>query len=141
MSTSIQLLIARVLMSIIFIVAGFTKLTDIQQPIGMITQAGLPAAVILAWLTAIFEVVAGIAILIGFQTKIAAYLLALFCLVAGFLFHFGPIAVPGFSDGANALLSMFNQIMLMKNLAIAGGFIVLAVHGPGSISVDAKRGE
>jgi putative oxidoreductase len=106
----------------------------------MITQAGLPAAVPLAYLAAIFEVVGGLAILIGFQTRIAAYALALFCIFTAFVFHSGPIAIPDFPEGANQLLSVFNQIMMMKNLAIAGGFLALAVAGAGAWSVDGRRG-
>ena len=77
---------------------------------------------------------------LGFQTKIAAYLLALFCVFTALVFHSGPINVPDFPEGANGLLTMFNGLMMMKNLTIAGGFLVLAAFGPGSISVDARRG-
>jgi putative oxidoreductase len=139
MSNNLVLLIARILLSAIFIVAGATKFPDIGQTAGMITQAGLPAAVPLAYLAAIFEVVAGLAILIGFQTRIAAYVLALFCIFTAFVFHSGPIAIPDFPEGANQLLSVFNQIMMMKNLAIAGGFLALAVAGAGAWSVDGRR--
>ena len=79
--------------------------------------------------------------MIGFQTKIAAYLLALFCLFTAFMFHMGPINIPDFPDAANGMLSTFNQIMMMKNITIAGGFLALAVAGAGSYSVDARRGQ
>ncbi len=139
MSNNLVLLIARVLLAAIFIVAGATKFPDISQTAGMISQAGLPAATALAYAAAIFEVVAGLAILIGFQTRIASYVLAAFCVFTAFMFHSGAINIPDFPAGANALLSVFNQIMMMKNLAIAGGFLALAVAGAGAWSVDGRR--
>jgi putative oxidoreductase len=136
---NVILLAARILLSFMFIMSGAMKFGDIGGTAGMIAQAGLPAASALAFLAAVFEVVAGLAVLAGFQTKIASYLLAAFCVFTAFAFHSGPIAIPDFPEGANAMLSMFNQIMMMKNLTIAGGFLALSVAGPGAWSVDARR--
>ncbi len=133
-------LVGRILLAIIFIMSGFSKLTDAGSTAGMIANAGLPAATALAYLAGLFELIGGLAILVGFQTRIAAYLLAAFCVFTAFVFHSGAINVPTFSPEANGMLSMFNQIMMMKNVTIAGGFLVLAAFGPGSISVDARRG-
>ena len=127
MSNSVVLLIARVLLSVMFIVAGLQKFTAIDGTAGYIGSVGLPAPVALAWLSAIFETLAGIAILIGFQTRIAAILLALFCLFTALMFHF---------DFADQVQMLF----FMKNVTIAGGFLALFASGPGSISVDARRG-
>ena len=107
--------------------------------VGMIQGAGLPAATVLAYLAAIFEVVAGVLVLIGFQTKWASLALAAFCVFTAFVFHSGPINVPDFPEGANGMLTMFNGIMMFKNLGLAGGFLVLAGQGPGALSIDAKR--
>lgn len=127
MNNSTLLLIARVLLALIFILAGLNKFGNIAGTAGYIGSVGLPMGTLLAWAAAIFEVVAGIAILIGFQTKLAAYALAAFCIVSGAIFH-------------NNFGDQIQFILFMKNLAIAGGFLALAVSGPGSISVDAKRG-
>ncbi len=81
------------------------------------------------------ELGGGILILIGFQTRLASILLAGFCVISGYLFHF--LAVTG--DPANAMADMTNQIMFMKNLAIAGGFLALFASGAGAWSVDAKK--
>lgn len=140
MSNSIPLLIGRILLAAIFIMSGLQKFGDIAGTAGYISSVGLPAGTALAWLAAIFETVAGIAILVGFFTTYAAWLLAAFCVFSGFMFHSGAIAIPDFPEGANAMLSMFNQIMLMKNLAMAGGFLALAIAGPGAYSVDSRRG-
>lgn len=126
MSNSVILLIGRILLSIIFIMSGLQKFGSIEGTAGYIGSVGLPAGVLLAWAAAIVETVGGIAILIGFQTRLAALALAGFCLVAGALFHFDP------SD-------QMQMISFMKNVTIAGGFLALFVSGPGSISVDGRR--
>jgi putative oxidoreductase len=127
MSNSAVLLIARILLSVMFIMAGLQKFTDIGGTAGYIGSVGLPAGTLLAWLSAIFETLAGIAILIGFQTRIAALLLAVFCVVAALLFHFN------FAD-------QMQMLLFMKNITIAGGFLALYAAGAGALSVDAKRG-
>ena len=137
---SLVVLLGRILLSVTFIMAGFPKLIDPAGTAGMIAGAGLPAATALAYLAGLFELVAGLFILVGFQTKITAYLLAAFCVFTGLVFHSGPINVPDFPEGANGLLTMFNGLMMMKNITIAGGFLVLAAFGPGVLSVDARLG-
>lgn len=128
MSNSVILLIGRILLSFMFIMSGLSKFGDIGGTAGYIGSVGLPAATALAWLAAIFETVAGIAILVGFQTKIAALLLAAFCVFAGYVFHFQPE-------------DQMQMISFMKNLTIAGGFLALYVSGPGSLSVDGRTGK
>ena len=93
----------------------------------------------LAYLAGIFELVAGIFILVGFQTRIAAYLLAAFSVFTALVFHSGSINVPDFPEGANGLLTVFNGLMMWKNITIAGGFLVLAAFGPGALSIDGRR--
>jgi len=119
------LLVARLLLSVMFIMAGLQKFGDIAGTAGYIGSVGLPAGTALAWLAAIFETLAGIAILVGFQTKIAALLLAAFCVFAGVVFHYVPA-------------DQMQMILFMKNLTIAGGFLSLFVAGPGAISLDAR---
>lgn len=139
MSKSIMILIARILLSFIFILSGFGKLVDPGATAGMIAGAGLPAATALAYLAGLFELVAGVAVLVGFQTTIASWLLAAFCIFTGAVFHSGTINVPDFPAAANGWLNTLNQIMMMKNFSLAGAFILLAAVGAGSISLDARR--
>lgn len=134
------LLLARILLSFMFILAGLGKFGDPASTAGMITQAGLPAATLLTYVAGVFEVVTGLAVLVGFQTTIAAILLAGFSVFTAFVFHSGAINIPDFPAGANGLLTLFNSLMMMKNLAIAGGFLGLAVAGAGAWSVDGYRG-
>ncbi|MBW8637418.1 DoxX family protein [Hoeflea sp. WL0058] len=126
MSNAATLLIGRILLSAIFILAGLNKLGDPAGTAGYMTSLGLPLASVGVWLVILLEVLGGIAVLIGFMTAPASLALALFCIVSAFLAHFN-------------LGDQTQFVMFFKNLAIAGGFLVLAAHGPGSISVDARR--
>ncbi len=130
MSNSVLTLLARILLAIVFIPAGVSKFGAIEGTAGYISAMGLPAGTLLAWAAAIFEVVAGIAILVGFQTKWAAIALAAFCVFTGFVFHYA---------GAAGDTSGMQMIMFFKNLGLAGGFLALAASGAGAYSVDAKR--
>jgi putative oxidoreductase len=133
------LLVARIFLSIMFIVAGFGKFVDPAGTAGMIAGAGIPAATALTYLAGLFELAAGLAILVGFQTQIAAILLALFCVFTALVFHSGTIAVPGWNEDALGLINMFNGLIMQKNLTLAGGFLALAAAGAGAYSIDARR--
>ncbi|CAN7510018.1 DoxX family protein [Brucella pseudogrignonensis] len=126
-SNGLATLVARVFLSILFILAGFAKLTAISGTAGYFAGLGLPVPTVTAVLVGLVEFVGGLAILVGFQTRIAAAIVALFTIGATLVAHMN------FAEGMNAL-------MAQKNLAIAGGLILLALQGAGSISIDAKRG-
>jgi putative oxidoreductase len=126
MNNTVTLLIARILLAVIFIVAGLNKLGGIEGTAGYIGSVGLPFPTLLAWGTAVFEIIAGLAILAGFKTQWAAYALAAFCIASGIIFH------NGFADPAQ-------MTAMMKNFALAGGFLALSVAGAGALSVDARR--
>jgi len=131
--SNVLILVARILLSFMFIMSGFGKLSDPVGTAGMITGAGLPAASVLAYLAGLFELLAGIAVLIGFQTRIAGWALAAFCVFTGLVFH-----LP-YANGTE-LVNILNQIMVMKNITLAGAYILLATFGPGALSLDARRG-
>jgi putative oxidoreductase len=120
-------LAGRVLLSIIFILAGFAKLTAISGTAGWFASIGLPLPTVTTVVVGLVEVVGGIAILVGFQTRIAAIVLGLFTLAATAIAHL---------DFADQVQVMF----LQKNLAIAGGLFVLAAFGAGALSIDGRRG-
>lgn len=112
---------ARAFLAAIFILSGAGKIGAFEATQGYMEAFGLPG--ILLTPTIIFEVGAGIAILIGFQTRLVALLLAGFSLVTAVVFH------ADFGD-------QIQQIMFLKNVAIAGGFLLLTkVRAPG-FSVD-----
>ncbi|BBE72305.1 DoxX family protein [Oharaeibacter diazotrophicus] len=125
------LLVGRILLAYIFIVAGWGKIGGYEGTAGYMAAMGVPGG--LLPLVILTELGGGIAILVGFQTRLVAILLAGFCVISGYLFHFLAIT------GADAMADMTNGIMWMKNLAIAGGFLSLFAAGPGAWSVDAVK--
>ncbi len=126
MSQSALVLIGRILIAVIFIVSGFGKITNIGGTAGYFGSMGLPMPMITAWVVALLELVGGLAIVVGFQTRIAAILLALFSVASGVIAHFD------FAD-------QMQSIMFMKNLSMAGGLLVLAAFGPGALSLERAR--
>ena len=123
---STVVLIGRILLSIIFILSGFSKLTALGGTAGYFGSMGIPAPMVVAVLVGLLELLGGLAILIGFRTREAAFALAIFTIATAFVAHMN------WSD-------MMQLINFQKNLAIAGGLFVLAGYGAGSISVDARR--
>jgi putative oxidoreductase len=115
-------LLARVLLAVLFIIAGFGKLGDVQGFTGYMTSGGVPA--FLAWPTILLEFLGGIAILVGFQTRIVALALAGFSLLSAVLFHLVPA-------------DQMQMTSFYKNLGLAGGYILLVIHGAGRFSADA----
>lgn len=126
------LLVGRVLLALIFIIAGWGKIGGYAGTAQYMEAMGVPGA--LLPLVILTELGGGLAILVGFQTRLVSILLAGFCVISGYLFHFVAIT------GADAMADMTNQIMFMKNLAIAGGFLSLFAAGAGAWSVDARLG-
>lgn len=126
MSSNLQLLLARILLSIMFILSGFDKLGAVEDTTGYISSLGLPFPGLTVWLTIALEILGGLAILTGFFTRYAAWALAAFCVATAFVAHFQPA-------------DQMQMIIFMKNITIAGGFLALAVAGPGAWSVDARR--
>ena len=120
-------LVGRILLALIFIMSGFGKLTAIGGTAGYFASYGIPAPTAVAVLAGLIELVGGLAVLVGYQTRIAAWLLAAFSIASALIAHMD------WSD-------MMQWINFQKNLAIAGGFLLLAAFGPGSISVDERRG-
>lgn len=135
---NILVIVGRILLAYLFITAGYPKLLDPTGTAGMITGAGLPAATALAYLAGLFELVTGLAILVGFQTKLVALALAAFSIFTGLVFHSGTVAIEGWPAPALGWINTLNGIMLVKNFALAGGFLVLAAFGAGAYSADAK---
>ena len=122
---------ARILLALMFILAGFSKFAALAGTAGYIASKGLPMPSVLAFATATLEVVGGLALAVGFQARWAALALALFTLLASVLFH-NFWAVP-------AEQVMVQQLMFMKNLAVAGGLLFVFSLGAGPASFDARR--
>lgn len=123
--------IGRVLLALMFIMAGYGKLSNISGTAGYIASGGLPMASVLAVVVGLLELLGGIAIAIGWQTRWAALALGLFTLVASLLFHKFWAVAP---DQA-----YMQQLLFMKNLSVAGGLFIVAALGAGPVSLDARR--
>jgi putative oxidoreductase len=125
-------LIARLLMAALFLPAGIAKLTGFEGTVGYITSVGLPAPTLAALAALVLEIVGGAALIVGLGTRFAALALALFTLVASFIFH------AYWSAPADQVF--VTQLLFFKNIAVAGGLMALAAFGAGAWSFDARRG-
>ena len=123
-------LLGRVLIAALFIPAGFGKLMGFAGTTGYIASVGLPLPQVGAVIAILVELVLGIALLVGFKTRIAALLIAIFTVAAAIFFH-NYWAMP--ADKA-----FVNQLMFWKNIAIAGGLLGFFAFGPGRFSIDKK---
>jgi putative oxidoreductase len=124
-------LLARVLLALMFVLAGAGKLAGLEGTAGYIASKGLPLPMVLAAATGVLELVAGVMLIVGWQARWAALALAGFTLVASVIFH-NYWAMP-------AEQQMMQQLMFMKNLAVTGGLLALFAFGAGTLSLDARR--
>ena len=116
-------LIGRIFISGVFLLSGFSKIGNYDGTVGWMESFGLPGFLLIPAI--ILEIVAPILIIIGYQTKIAAGALSLFCLTTAIIFH------TDFSD-------QMQFIAFMKNIALAGGFLFLVVNGAKGYCLDKK---
>lgn len=114
-------IVGRILIAVLFLLAGFGKLADVQGFTGYLQSGGLPG--FLAWPAILFEIAVGILLIIGYQTRLVGLAGAAFCVVSAALYH-------------NNFADQTQMIMFLKNLAIAGGFLLLAANGPGKYAMD-----
>ncbi len=112
---------ARLLLAILFLLAGVGKLGDVAGFTGYLTSGGLPA--FLAWPAILFEIAVGVLLIVGWQVRYTALAAAAFCVVSAALYH-------------NNFADQMQMVMFLKNLAIAGGFLALFAHGAGKLAVD-----
>lgn len=124
-------LVGRLLIALLFLPAGIAKIGGFAGTVGYIGSKGLPMPELGAVIAIVVEVGGGLALAAGFGTRFVALALALFTLAASFFFHN--------YWGVPAEQAMVQQLMFFKNIAVVGGLLVLAAHGAGAWSLDAKR--
>jgi putative oxidoreductase len=117
-------LIGRVLLAAIFVQAGYSKITGYADTAGYMEQHGVPG--VLLPLVILTELGGGLCVLTGFLTRYTAIALAGFCVLTAWLFHYQP------GDEGE-------MIDFMKDISIAGGFLLLAGAGPGALALDNRR--
>ncbi|MFT7287855.1 MAG: putative oxidoreductase [Halieaceae bacterium] len=117
-------LLGRLGLATIFLLAGISKIQGYEATAGYMSSVGIPAALLPAVIG--LEIVGALLLIVGFQTRLAALALAGFSVSSALLFHFN-------------LADQMQFILFFKNIAMAGGFLLLATHGAGAWSIDAKR--
>ena len=115
---------SRVLLAHIFVISGWSKIAGYAGTQAYMTSVGLPGAFLP--LVIALELLGGVALIVGFHTRWVALALAAFSIVAALIFH-------------NNFADQMQMIAFMKNLAIAGGLLVLSQTGAGAPSVDAAK--
>ena len=115
-------LVGRVLLALIFIIAGWNKITGFEGTAGYMASKGLPMTEVLLLLTILIELGGGLLILIGWQARWAALAIFLFLIPVSVIFH------PFWANPEE-----FNSFF--KNLAIMGGMAYIVSHGPGPLSL------
>lgn len=123
--------VARALLALIFILAGLQKIGGYEGTQGYMEMMGVSGSLLPAVIAV--EVLGGAALLIGFQARIAAFLLAGFTVIAGVIFHLVP------SFGMEGMAAQGEMISFMKNLSITGGLLMVVIFGAGAWSLDNRR--
>ena len=121
--TAIIEFLARFFLSIVFIINGLFKSTYLENTVDYMISFDVPT--ILAIPSIILEIIFPLFIIVGYRTRISAFVLFLFCIATAVIFH------SNFSDQVQ--ITSF-----LKNIAIAGGFLILLINGPGQLSLDKK---
>lgn len=124
--TNLFAAVGRLLLALIFILSGLGKLGASEATQGYIASVGLPLPMLSYLIAIVVEVVGGLLLLVGYQTRIASLALAGFTLVAAVLFH------SNFAD-------QNQMIHFLKNISIIGGLLQVAAFGAGALSIDARR--
>ena len=121
--TNITDLIGRILISTLFLLNGIFKIDNYDGTIGWMEGFGMPGILLIP--TIILEILGPVLIIIGYKTKLAAGLLSLFCIATAFIFH-------------NDFADQMQFTSFLKNIALAGGFLILFVNGAKGFSLDNK---
>jgi putative oxidoreductase len=124
-------LIGRLLLALLFVPAGFSKIGDFTGTVGYIASKGVPLPEVAAAIAIAVELGLGLLLVVGFQTRLAALGIAIFTFVITFIFH-NYWAMP-------ADMQMMQSLMFFKNMAVVGGLLVIAAFGAGAWSLDGKR--
>jgi putative oxidoreductase len=125
-TSSAAALIGRLFLAAIFLLSGASKVAAPGATIAYIGSAGLPLPQLAFIAAAAIELGGGLALALGYRTRIAAVLLALFSLTAALTFH-------------SALSDQNQFIHFFKNIAMAGGLLQVVAFGPGRFSLDGRR--
>ena len=124
-------LLGRLLLATMFLPAGLAKLNAFEDTAGYFASLGLPMPAVALSIAISVEVLGSIALIVGYQTRVVAVIMAIFTLAASFAGH------PFWNVPADQVL--VTQLMFFKNIAIIGGFLILASAGAGKLSIDGRK--
>jgi putative oxidoreductase len=125
------MLVGRILLSLVFLIAGYRKLMGVAASAGYFAKLGFPMPDVMVWVAIAIELGGGILLVLGWKARWAAWILALFTVIAAFAAHrFWEVDPAQYANQMNHFL---------KNLAIVGGMLFVAAVGPGALSVDGRR--
>ena len=127
--TNTAALIGRILLALLFITSGFSKIGGFEGTVGYINSKHLPLPQVAAGIAVLCELGGGLLLAIGFKARWAGLVLAIFTLAAGLLFH-------DYWNLSDAAQIAANKINFWKNVSIAGGMLMVFAFGPGRYSVD-----
>jgi putative oxidoreductase len=127
-------LCGRFLLSGVFVWAGFGKLMNPAGTAQFFASDGVPAPALMVWVAIVVELIGGLAILVGWQTRWAAAALAIWSLLTGFAVH---LVVA--THSTVPMVANDNMIHFYKNLAMAGGLLYVVAYGAGAVSIDQMR--
>lgn len=124
-------LFGRLLIVALFLPAGLSKLMNFEGTLGYFNSLGMPAPSLALVIAIVVEILGAIALILGFQTRLVAIVLAIFTFAATLLGH-AFWAVP-------AEQAFVTQLLFFKNIAVIGGLFVLAANGAGKFSIDGRK--
>ena len=127
------ILLARLLLVVLFLKFGWSKLLDYSGTVGYMAQTGVPVPELSALIAIVMEVFVSLAILLGLATRPLALLMAVYTLATGFLAHH--------YWTMTGAAQYENEINFYKNVSIVGGFLLLYAAGPGKYALDTKLGQ
>jgi len=122
------MLVARILLALMFVIAGFGKIGGFEGTAGYIASKGLPLPQLGAAIAIVVELAGGIMLVVGWKARWAALAIAVFTAVATVIFH-NFWAMTGADAG-------MQRLMFMKNVSVIGGLLAVYAFGPGRLSID-----
>ncbi|HEV8717269.1 MAG TPA: DoxX family protein [Candidatus Binatia bacterium] len=126
-------LFARILLALIFLLAGISKIGNFSGTQAYMVARGMPATTLLLLSATVIEIGGGLSILLGYKLRLGALLLFLFLIPTTLIFH------TAFGGSFPPEQAQLQQAMLLKNLAIMGGLLAIAAQGAGAFSLDNRR--
>ena len=126
----VVVLVARILLMVLFVMFGWSKLTGFSGTVAYMASTGAPVPALSAVIAVVMELVVGVALLVGFFTRPLALLLALYTLGTAIIGHH--------YWNMTGAMQYDNMIHFYKNIGIIGGLLLLCVTGPGKYSFDRR---